>query len=121
MTSHHIGALIERARIAAGLSQRALADAAGMSQPTLTLRLIEAFTPPPPRPAPELAALTAREREVLVCLARGATNEDIGRMLFIGEATVKTYVSRVLLKLGVTTRTQAVVPAYDSGLVTPGR
>jgi DNA-binding NarL/FixJ family response regulator len=100
---------------------RTVATGASLLDPAITVRLVEAFAPTPPRPTPEMATLTTREREVLICLARGASNEDIGRSLYIGEATVKTHVSRVLAKLGVTTRTQAVVLAYDCGLVTPSR
>ena len=67
-----------------------------------------------------LDGLTAREREVLREVARRASNEEVARALDTGEATVKTHVSRVLAKLGVLTRVQAVVLAYETGLVTPG-
>jgi RNA polymerase sigma factor (sigma-70 family) len=67
-----------------------------------------------------LATLTEREREVLVCIARGMTNAEIGRELFISEATVKTYVTRLFAKLHLRDRFQAVVLAYEVGLVEPG-
>ncbi|RLP75343.1 DNA-binding response regulator [Mycetocola tolaasinivorans] len=100
--------------------------------PTLTRRVIERFTPPEPEPespAEVRAAvhpapptdLTDREREVLELLARGLSNQEIAGRLFVGEATVKTHVSRVLQKLGVRDRIQAVVFAYERGLVIPGQ
>ncbi|RLP84100.1 DNA-binding response regulator [Mycetocola lacteus] len=98
--------------------------------PTLTRRVIERFTPAPVQPAtatatapivaPPITDLTEREREVLELLARGLSNQEIATTLFVGEATVKTHVSRVLQKLGVRDRIQAVVFAYEHGLVVPG-
>ena len=91
--------------------------------PTLTRRLIEEYLRRPPpggSDARALAALTEREREVLVLMSRGLANDEIAAELVVAPATVKTHVNRVLAKLGVTTRVQAVVLAYESGLVRPG-
>ncbi|HMK11956.1 MAG TPA: response regulator transcription factor [Acidimicrobiales bacterium] len=68
----------------------------------------------------ELARLTEREREVLTLIGKGSTNAEIATQLFLGEATVKTHVNRIFAKLGVRDRTQAVILAYESGLVRPG-
>ena len=68
----------------------------------------------------ELAELTERERQVLALMARGLSNDDIAGELVISEATVKTHVNRVLAKLGVATRVQAVVLAFELGVVRPG-
>jgi len=87
----------------------------------VTRRLIDAFADrgAAEARAAEAAALTAREREVLVALARGRSNAEIARELFLGEATVKTHVAHILGKLGLTSRTQAVVFAYETRLVRP--
>ena len=93
--------------------------------PSATRRLLERLVISLPdlqeRPVhPGLGDLTDREREVLVLMARGRSNTEIASDLFVAEATVKTHVGRVLAKLGVRDRVQAVVVAYESGLVTPG-
>ena len=93
-----------------------------LSSPSVTRRLIERFasesnsyvTPP------GLDALTDREMEVLVLMARGRSNQEIAGELYLGETTVKTHVSRVLMKLDVRDRVQAVIAAYESGIIRPG-
>jgi DNA-binding NarL/FixJ family response regulator len=90
--------------------------------PAITQRLIERFVarPPASEVAPALGELSARELEVLQLVARGLSNAEIAAELVVGEATVKTHVARVLRKLDVRDRVQAVVYAYESGLVQPG-
>jgi len=86
--------------------------------PRVTLRLVERLCPPVPTArSTKLDSLTARERDVLIEVAQGATNLDIARTLGIGEATVKTHISHILAKLDLATRVQAVVMAYETGLV----
>jgi DNA-binding NarL/FixJ family response regulator len=89
--------------------------------PSTTRRLIDRFAPLFPAadgPAPpDLARLTSREREVLAHVAQGLSNAEIAGRLFVSEATVKTHVGRVLAKLGLRDRVQAVVFAYETGLV----
>jgi DNA-binding NarL/FixJ family response regulator len=91
--------------------------------PSVTRRVLAelASTARGPRPDPaQLDALTAREREVLELLARGATNAEIAGELVVGEATVKSHVAHVLMKLGLRDRIHAVILAYEVGLVRPG-
>jgi DNA-binding NarL/FixJ family response regulator len=101
---------------------RTVARGEALLAPTVTKRLIERFVdrPPPVEATPALAELSARELEVLRLLARGLSNAEIADELIIGEATVKTHVARILRKLGVRDRVQAVVIAYESGVVEPG-
>ena len=102
---------------------RVIADGEALLAPSVTRRLIEEFVAgsSPLTPTPGLEELTDREQEVLILMARGWSNAEIAAELILGETTVKTHVSRVLLKLGVRDRVQAVVAAYDSGLVRPGQ
>jgi DNA-binding NarL/FixJ family response regulator len=102
---------------------RIVAAGEALLAPSVTRRLIEDLSRSPgrPTPPPEMAALTDREREVLGLVARGLSNGEIAAELVLGETTVKTHVGRVLMKLGLRDRVQAVVMAYESGLVTPGR
>lgn len=89
--------------------------------PAITRRLLERFAAAPgATAAPEADLLTAREREVLTHVARGRSNDEIAGELFLGITTVKTHVQRVLAKLGVRDRVQAVIWAYEHGLVAPG-
>ncbi len=101
---------------------RAAAAGDALISPSVTRRLLAEFVR---RPAPgaaglALAALTDRERDVLLRLGRGLSNNEIAAELYLGEATVKTHVGNVLAKLGLRDRVQAVVLAYETGLITPG-
>jgi DNA-binding NarL/FixJ family response regulator len=97
---------------------RIVAGGGSLFAPAVTRRLIERFTgAAPPKPPPALAELTARELEVLRLLARGLSNEEIARKLVISEHTTKTHVAHVLNKLDLRDRVQAVVLAYESGIV----
>jgi DNA-binding NarL/FixJ family response regulator/class 3 adenylate cyclase len=103
---------------------RAVASGDALLAPSVTRRVIEEFVRRPPdsvRTPPErLAELTARELEVLKLIARGLSNAEIAKELFVSETTVKTHVAHVLMKLQLRDRVQAVVLAYESGLVQPG-
>jgi DNA-binding NarL/FixJ family response regulator len=97
---------------------RAAAGGRGLVDPAVTPRLVARFAELTPRPAgPELGRLTGREKEVLLLVARGLSNAEIAQALWIEEGTVKTHVSRLLAKLGLRTRVQAVVFAFEHGLV----
>jgi DNA-binding NarL/FixJ family response regulator len=102
---------------------RVVASGEALLAPAVTRRLIEDFSRARPaqtkKPA-GLDELTPRELEVLGLMARGLSNAEIAESLVLGETTVKTHVARVLMKLGLRDRVQAVVLAYESGIVTPG-
>jgi DNA-binding NarL/FixJ family response regulator len=99
---------------------RVVADGGSLFAPSVTRRLIEEFSRRTPAgPPPDLGTLTDRETEVLTQVARGLSNAEIAAELFVSENTVKTHVARVLMKLGLRDRVQAVVLAYESGLVRP--
>ena len=101
---------------------RVVASGEALLAPSVTRRLLEEFTrfPPTNVPHPGIESLTERETEVLRYLASGMSNAEIADALFVSEATVKTHVSHILTKLDVRDRVQAVVAAYESGLVIPG-
>ena len=100
---------------------RAAAAGNALLAPSVTRRLIAQFTRSRPRPRSAIADdLTARETEVWQLVAEGLSNAEIAERLVIGEATVKTHVARLLAKLGLRDRVQAVVLAYECGLVHPG-
>ncbi|MFF0487430.1 response regulator [Nocardia sp. NPDC004068] len=101
---------------------RVVAEGQALLAPTVTRRLIADVMSRRTRPKPTAAldALTPREREVLELVARGMSNTEIAEALFVAEQTVKTHVSKVFSKLDLRDRAQAVVLAYESGLVTPG-
>ena len=102
---------------------RAAAAGDALLAPSVTRRLIETFARRPPETSPspsQLASLTARERDVLLLLARGRSNSEIAEVLFVSEATVKTHVGNLLAKLGLRDRVQAVILAYETGIVVPG-
>lgn len=92
--------------------------------PSATRRLLAQMVARDPAPARDdavLSAPTEREREVLVLMAKGCSNQEIGAQLFVAEATVKTHVGRVLAKLSARDRVQAVIVAFEAGLVQPGQ
>ena len=103
---------------------RSVASGDSLLAPSVTRRLIQEFVRRPPdalrTTSPELDRLTAREVEVLRMMARGRSNSEIASELFVSETTVKTHVAHLLSKLGVRDRVQAVVFAYESGVVLPG-
>jgi DNA-binding NarL/FixJ family response regulator len=109
------GQLVEAVRtVAAGQS---------LLSPSITRKLIERFIlagPAVQEPPPEISELTPREREVLLLIAEGLANGEIAARLYLSEATVKTHVNRLLAKLGLRDRVQAVVLAYESGIIKPG-
>jgi DNA-binding NarL/FixJ family response regulator len=101
---------------------RTVAAGEQLLAPTVTRRLVERFTAgAPPLALPAVDALTAREQEVLQLVARALTNAEIAAELFLSETTVKTHVARILQKLGLRDRVQAVVLAYETGLVRAAR
>jgi DNA-binding NarL/FixJ family response regulator len=103
---------------------RVAAAGEALLAPSVTRMLIEAFARRPAAAATapsRLASLTTREKDILLLLARGQSNAEIARSLFVGEATVKTHIGHVLAKLGLRDRVQAVILAYETGLVVPGQ
>jgi DNA-binding NarL/FixJ family response regulator len=107
-------------QLAAGLRMVANGDA--LLAPTITRRMIEQFTAMTPAiQPPGLDELTPRELEIFRLVAKGNSNAEIAAELIIGESTVKTHVTRMLMKLGLRDRIQAVVLAYETGIVTPTR
>jgi DNA-binding NarL/FixJ family response regulator len=107
-------------QLAAGV--RMVSEGDALLSPSITRRLIEQFVVPrsSPRSPSGMADLSPREMEVFRSLASGMSNREIAADLIVGETTVKTHVARILTKLGVRDRVQAVVLAYESGIVTPG-
>jgi DNA-binding NarL/FixJ family response regulator len=101
-----------------------ISEGEALLSPTITRRVISEFVkgtgPKPQAQFPRLEDLTAREREVLVLIARGLSNAEIAKTLFVSETTVKTHVARILMKLNLRDRVQVVVLAYESGTVQPG-
>jgi len=109
-------------QLAAGI--RVVASGEALLAPSITRRLIEEFAevaPAIPEAPPGLDDLTARELEVFKLIARGLSNAEIASELVVSETTVKTHVARMLMKLGLRDRVQAVVLAYESGVAIPGR
>jgi DNA-binding NarL/FixJ family response regulator len=102
---------------------RMVAAGDALLAPSITRRLVERFVHrdrPVAGPSPQLSSLTAREREVLTLMAGGLSNAELAERLHLSEATVKTHVARILSKLELRDRVQAVVLAYETGLVQPG-
>jgi DNA-binding NarL/FixJ family response regulator len=103
---------------------RVVAEGEALLAPSITRRLIQEFAtaaPAPSEPPPGLDELTPREVEVFKLVSRGLSNAEIAAELVVSETTVKTHVARVLMKLGLRDRVQAVVLAYESGVAVPGR
>jgi len=102
---------------------RVVASGDALLAPSVTRRVIVQFARRPVEPGvrARVESLTEREREVLVLLARGMSNSELAAELFVTEGTIKTHLSSLLAKLGLRDRVQAVVLAYESGLVAPGR
>lgn len=102
---------------------RVVAGGEALLSPSITRHLIEEFVKRPPAPlaSPALDSLTDREREVLVLVARGLSNAEIGQQLYVSPATAKTHVARLLMKLGARDRAQLIITAYESGVVSPRR
>jgi len=100
---------------------RTAASGEAMLAPAITRRLIEEFCKRPPMDVhpPALTQLSRRERDVLLLVARGMSNAEIAQELFLGETTVKSHLARIFTKLGLRDRVQAVVFAYETGLVRP--
>ena len=103
---------------------RVVSNGDALLSPTVTRRVIEEFVRRPPQsvrtPPAELAELTARELEMLRFVARGLSNAEIAKEAFVSETTVKTHIAHILMKLGLRDRVQAVVYAYENGVVAPG-
>jgi DNA-binding NarL/FixJ family response regulator len=109
-------------QLAAGI--RVIAEGEALLAPSITKRLVQKFAisgPPDPQPPPGFDELTDREEEVFGLIARGLSNAEIAAELIVSETTVKTHVARVLMKLSLRDRVQAVVLAYESGLAQPRR
>ena len=109
-------------QLAAGI--RVVAEGEALLAPTITKRLIQEFAvaaPPDPSPPAGYDELTDRETEVFGLISRGLSNAEIAAELIVSETTVKTHVARLLMKLGLRDRVQAVVLAYESGIAIPGR
>jgi DNA-binding NarL/FixJ family response regulator len=102
---------------------RVIAHGDSLLSPSVTRRLIESFVrdhPRTPQPPPGLEELTARELEIFGLIARGLSNAEIAEQLVVSSTTIKTHVARVLIKLGLRDRVQAVVLAYETGVIRPG-
>jgi DNA-binding NarL/FixJ family response regulator len=100
---------------------RIVARGDALLDPAVTRRVIESFASGPVSDTASLEALTPRERDVLVLVARGLSNAEIAAELLLGTGTIKTHVAAILGKLGLRDRTQAAILAYECGLVRPGR